>query len=255
MVIGLNENKFDGMGNIYAKFRPNYPQVFIDYLFANFGITNDSIFADIGAGTGILTKQLLEKKVKVYAVEPNDDMRKVAEANLSSFSNFILVNGTAENTTLADNSIDIITVAQAFHWFDKQKFKAECQRILKPLGKVVLVWNSRDSASDLVMQNDLINRKYCPDFKGFSGNRRGKSSEEDFSDFFSGKYIEKIFDNPLKFTEQSFIGRNLSASYALKEFDTHYNSYVHELKKLFDKYSKNGTLIMPNLTRCYIGMV
>ena len=174
----MNENKFDGMGNIYAKFRPNYPQVFIDYLFANFGITSDSIFADIGAGTGILTKQLLEKKVKVYAVEPNDDMRKVAEANLSSFSNFILVNGTAENTTLVDNSIDIITVAQAFHWFDKQKFKAECQRILKPLGKVVLVWNSRDSASDLVMQNDLINRKYCPDFKGFSGNRRGKSSEE-----------------------------------------------------------------------------
>lgn len=155
----MNENKFDGMGNIYAKFRPNYPKDFIDFLFTDLNLPKNCVFADIGAGTGILTKQLLEKGATVYAVEPNDDMRKVAENNLNKFSKFIPVKGTAESTTLPDNSIDIITVAQAFHWFDRQKFKKECQRILKPSGKVILIWNSRDSRSELVIENDSINRK------------------------------------------------------------------------------------------------
>lgn len=251
----MNENKFDGMGNIYAKFRPNYPKAFIDFLFTDLDLPKNCVFADIGAGTGILTKQLLEKGAAVYAVEPNDDMRKVAENNLNEFSRFISVKGSAENTTLSDNSIDIITVAQAFHWFDRPKFKKECQRILKPQGKIVLVWNSRDNKSEPVMENDSINRKYCPNFKGFSGGMRGATTEDDFSDFFSGEYTVKVFRNPLAYSKESFVGRNLSASYALKENDANYAAYVNELEKLFDKYSKDGILTMPNFTRCYFGTV
>lgn len=251
----MNENKFDGMGNIYAKFRPNYPKAFIDFLFTDLNLPKNCVFADIGAGTGILTKQLLEKDATVYAVEPNDDMRKVAENNLKVFSKFIPVKGTAENTALSDNSIDIITAAQAFHWFDRQKFKKECQRILKPSGKVILIWNSRDSKSELIIENDSINRKYCSNFKGFSGGMRGATQEDDFSDFFSGEYTVKTFQNPLTYSKKNFVGRNLSASYALKENDVNYTSYVNELEKLFDKYSKDGVLTMPNFTMCYFGTV
>lgn len=251
----MNENKFDGMGNIYAKFRPNYPKAFIDFLFTNLNLPKNCAFADVGAGTGILTKQLLEKDSTVYAVEPNDDMRKVAENNLNEFSKFIPVKGTAENTTLSDNSIDIITVAQAFHWFDRQKFKEECRRILKPSDKVILIWNSRDSKSELIIENDSINRKYCPNFKGFSGGMKGAATEDDFSDFFSGEYIVKTFQNPLTYSKKNFVGRNLSASYALKENDENYTSYVNELEKLFDKYSKDCVLTMPNFTMCYFGTV
>lgn len=198
---------------------------------------------------------MLEKGATVYAVEPNDDMRKVAENNLSKFSKFIPVKGTAESTTLSDNSIEIITVAQAFHWFDRQKFKKECQRILKPSGKVILIWNFCDSRSELVIENESINRKYCPNFKGFSGGIREVTQENDFSDFFSGEYTVRVFPNPLSFSKESFVGRNLSASYALKENDVNYTAYINEMEKLFDKHSKNGTVTMPNFTRSYIGTI
>ena len=87
----MSENKFNGMGKIYSKYRPAYSFNFIDYLFTNVGISQSSIIADIGSGTGILTKQLLEKGSKVYGIEPNADMRVIAETNLKSFSKFMEV--------------------------------------------------------------------------------------------------------------------------------------------------------------------
>ena len=243
------------MGKIYSQFRPGYPQSFIDYLCSSVGITKDSIIADIGAGTGILTKQLLECGNRVFAVEPNNDMRRIAETDLCSNKNFTPINGTAENTTLPNKSVDFITVAQAFHWFDRKTFQTECKRILKPGGKVILVWNFRDPNSEIVIKNDEINRRYCPNFKGFSGGMRGVAGEDDFSDFFDGRYESNVFDSPLLFDEQGFIGRNLSSSYALKESAEAYNAYVTELRALFHAYAIDGKLTMPNFTRSYVGKV
>ncbi|WP_195238401.1 class I SAM-dependent methyltransferase [Romboutsia sp. 1001285H_161024_C4] len=251
----MNENKFNGMGKIYSKYRPSYPFDFIDYFFTDVGISQRSIIADIGSGTGILTRQLLEKGSKVYGIEPNADMRDIAETNLNNFLGFTSVNGNAENTTIDDNSVDYITVAQAFHWFDRERFKKECQRILKPEEKVILVWNIRDNNNELVIENYEVNRKYCPNFKGFSDGMYGKTNKDDFSDFFNGKYETKVFPNNLIFDMDEFIGRNLSSSYALKSNDSQYNNYVNELKKIYKKYSNNGQLIMPNLTRSYVGDV
>lgn len=251
----MNENKFNGMGKIYSKYRSSYPFNFIDYLFTDVGISQNSIIADIGSGTGILTKQLLERGSKVYGIEPNSDMRIVAETNLKDFSKFTSVNGSAENTTIDDNRIDYIIVAQAFHWFDRERFKKECQRILKPEGKVILVWNSRDNKSELVIENYEVNRKYCPNFKGFSDGMYGKTNKDDFSDFFNGKYETKVFINNLIFDMDGFIGRNLSSSYALKSNDVQYDNYINELKRIYKKHSKNGQLIMPNLTCSYVGNV
>lgn len=251
----MNEKQFDGLGKIYAKFRPSYPENFINYLYSTARITRDSIVADVGSGTGILTEQLLLKGSKVFAVEPNDNMRDIAEKNLNRFTEFVSVSATAENTKLLDNSIDFITVAQAFHWFDKQAFKKECQRILKPGGKVILVWNSRDEKSQLIQANEEINKKYCTDFKGFSGGISDVIENNAFDDFFTGKFEVCVFDNPLEFDENGFIGRNLSSSYAPKEHDDRYDAYVLELKAVFEAYNKNGILIMPNFTRSYVGIV
>src|SRR4051812_6350203 len=93
--------------------------------------------------------QLLARGFTVNGVEPNDDMRIVAEPTLKADSRFISVKATAENTTSNDNSLDLITVAQAFHWFDIEQFRLECQRILKQDAKVALVWNSRDGSSEI----------------------------------------------------------------------------------------------------------
>ena len=251
----MNAAKFDGMGNVYAKYRPSYPQEFIDFLYSEVGINKNSVIADIGSGTGILTKLLLERGNKVFSVEPNDDMRVVAETNLNNYDNFISVKAVAENTTLDAHSVNFITVAQAFHWFDRAKFKVECKRILTLSGKVILVWNSRVISWESVKEGDEINRKYCPDFKGFGGGMRGAEGEDDFNDFFAGKYQARTFQNDQSCDLDGFIGRNLSASYALKESDENYHAYVAEMTASFYKHAVNGKMIMPNVTRSYVGTV
>ena len=246
-----NTLKFTGKATIYAKARPSYAPEFIDYLYSDVGMSNTSVIADIGSGTGILSKALLEKGSDVYCVEPNKDMCRAAENSLSHYSNFHCVSGTAENTTLDMGSVDFITVAQAFHWFDVDRFKAECQRILKYNGKVILVWNSRVSTSELVKENAFICKKYCPNFNGFSGGL--EHIDIDIAKFFNNAFELKSFSNDLIFDKAKFIQRNLSASYSLKETDGEYKSYVSDLEVLFDKYSVNDILTMPNKTVTYTG--
>lgn len=251
----MNEDKFTGKANTYTKYRPSYPDDLIKYLYSQVGLKKDSVIADIGSGTGILTRLLLLQNSFVYGVEPNEDMRKTAEDRLSEYKNFISVNASAENTGLSDLSIDFITVAQAFHWFDRQKFRIECKRILKEKGKVILVWNSRDVLSELVIKNDEINRKYCPGYMGFSGGMENNGPEE-YRDFFKdGIYEYKVFNNDLIFDEDGFIGRNMSASYSPHHGTENYAPYISALKQLFERYSVSGYLRMPNLTRAYVGGV
>ncbi len=250
----MNTEKFSGKASIYEKYRPEYPAAFIDYLYGSAGFSQASTIADVGAGTGILTRQLLEKGSRVFGVEPNNDMRKTAETKLAGFNNFYSVNGTAENTRLDGQSFDFVTVAQAFHWFDALAFKKECMRILKPGGLVVLVWNSRVAGSELVMENAEICKKYCPHFTGFSGGMEEKPS--DLSMFFKdGTYETKHFDNKISYDLEGFIGRNLSASYAPDEKEINYVKFVNAITSLFDRYSVGGRVVVPNVTSCYSGKV
>ncbi len=251
----MNEKKFDGMGEIYSNFRPSYPNGFIEYLYNEVGVDTCDNIADIGSGTGKLTEQLLEIGNKVYAVEPNTDMRNIAEEKLSGYEKFISINGTAENTGLPESSVEYITVAQAYHWFNVVAFKAECKRILSKNGRVILVWNSRNAEAESVIECDAVNRIYCPNFKGFSGGNRGESIDSSFSDFFRGDYEKRIFENNLSLDEAGFIGRQLSSSYALKPHEVGYENYLSELVEIFNRHSENGVMTLPQLTKSYVGGV
>ncbi|HFK1456349.1 TPA: class I SAM-dependent methyltransferase [Bacillus cereus] len=245
---------FTDKADIYAKYRPSYPNEYIEYLLSANELNENQIVADIGSGTGIFSRQLLESGLHVIGVEPNDDMRKMAEQSLKQYPRFQSIKATAENTTLKENSVDLVTVAQAFHWFDKEAFKIECQRILKQKANVALVWNSRDVTSPIIKENAEIFQKTCPTFKGFSGGI--DETPEVFNSFFKdGEYEFKEYQNDLLFNYESFLGRNLSASYAPKENDEEYKNFVSLLSELFEKYSKNGKIILPNLTRSYMGNV
>lgn len=246
-----NTNRFTGKAKEYTKSRPGYPKEFLDYLFTDIGFCSDSVIADIGSGTGKLTKELLRLGCIVYAVEPNFDMRETAERELGGFDKFNSLPGSAEKTGIADNSVDFVTVAQAFHWFDHKAFGAECRRILKTDGSVVLVWNMRDEKSGIVKANDIVCRKYCPKFTGFSGGIN--FDDEKISAFFGGEYNIKVFENNLSFDRDGFISRNLSSSYALSEGDKDYDEYISALNKIFDEYSDGEILIMPNITTVYVG--
>lgn len=251
----MNENRFTGLANTYLKFRPAYPDTFIRYLYSEIGMTNESVIADIGAGTGIFTKLLLEKGSYVFAIEPNADMRSKLSAELQNHSRLTITNSSAENTTLINHSIDFVTCAQAFHWFDPQAFKKECIRMLKPFGKVILVWNIFDLQSTLIQEVQMLKEQYCTEFKGFAGGLKNGGSGNIEIFFNNGVCDYKVFRNDLFYNEEEFIGRNLSSSYAPKENDANYAPYINDLKKLYHKYELNGILSVPNITESYIGEV
>lgn len=248
-----NTQKFSGRAQDYTRGRPGYPKELFDCLYEKYNFSDSSVVADIGAGTGKFSKYLLDMGNKVYLVEPNDDMRSAAQSELSGCKKAVFVNGSSEATTLDDSSVDFVTAAQAFHWFDAAKFKKECKRILKPDGKVVLIWNTRDMSSAFNVKSYEIYKQYCPDFKGYHGGM--KDDDERISEFFNNNCNKIIFENPLIFTKDKFITRSLSASYSLKSGDENFDEYIQALEILFDEYSENGIVIMKNNTTAYIGRV
>lgn len=246
--------KFEGKALIYAKHRPSYPSEYVTYLIESNCLSESSKIADIGSGTGILTKQLLDCGGTVIGVEPNDEMRAVAEERLKGYSKFISLNQTAEQTGIKSSSLDLITVGQAFHWFDAEAFKTECQRILKPFANVALVWNSRDLNSKIVIENAEICKQFCPNFNGFSGGI--EETPEVYKAFFkNGKYEYCEFMNDLVFDLEGFLGRNLSASYAPKSYEVNYPLFVEALTEQFQRYADEGKIVFPNITKSYMGQV
>lgn len=236
----MNYEKYTFNAEKYSKYRTEYPKEFINYLYESAGLNNNSIIADIGSGTGKLSNLLLSKGSQVYSVEPNDDMRKVAEKDLSKFTNFMSVNGTAEKTTLQNSSVDFITVGTAFHWFDMMQFKEECQRVLRPNGKVILVWISRPVNR---------NKNFEINFNGRSGGK--EENPESISPFFKNNNFEyKIFEETSSYTKDTFIGR------ALSTFDKFTDKeYIDELSSLFDNHRVNETIKITLYTRSFVGEV
>ena len=156
----------------YAKYRPGYPEDMLLFL-QTFGKPPATV-ADVGSGTGILTRQLLSIGYQVSAVEPNEAMRREAERTLSGSANCRSVPGTAEATTLADRSVDFITCAQAFHWFDHLKTRLEFSRILKINGIAALIWNERlEDASPVNREYDKLLMEMAPDYQNVSHRQVG----------------------------------------------------------------------------------
>lgn len=248
-----NKEKFTNKADNYAKYRPSYPVEFILYLLYKVGLLN-SVVADIGAGTGILTKLLADRVSKIYAIEPNYQMRSACIKYCSAYENVIVKDGSAEETGLSYDSIDFITVAQAFHWFDKNKCKIEFRRFLRKKGKLILAWNNRVIGSDFVKENDELCRLHCPDFKGFAGGTETNPDSE--SDIFLNGICEyKVFKNDRLLTLEEYIGGSLSSSYAPSEQDGNYQEFITGLKQLFVKYSRNGKVLIPNKTYSYVGEI
>src|SRR6185503_18677591 len=136
-------SRFSSRVEDYAKYRPGYPSELLEILNSECGLSRESVIADVGSGTGLLSEVFLRNGNTVFGIEPNELMRTTAEGLLKGFEHFQSVVGTAEKTTLPESSVDFVTAGQAFHWFDRAAAKQEFARILKPDGWVVLIWNAR----------------------------------------------------------------------------------------------------------------
>ena len=107
--------RFSSRVENYIKYRPGYPPAVFRLLESECGLTADSVVADVGSGTGLLSELFLGNGYRVYGIEPNREMREAGERLLSSYTNFKSVGGRAEETTLDDGSVDFVTAGQAFH--------------------------------------------------------------------------------------------------------------------------------------------
>ncbi|WP_276354498.1 class I SAM-dependent methyltransferase [Cohnella caldifontis] len=247
-----SKERFSNRVEDYVKYRPGYPREAIDYLYEEGGLSAESVAADIGAGTGIFSRYLLERGTKVIGVEPNDRMRGAAEEALSGFPGFRAVPGSAEATGLPGAYVDFIVSAQAFHWFDQAAARREFARILKPGGKTALIWNVRLTSGTRFLEEyeDLL-LKLGTDYADV--NLRNVTREQLASFFRRGTMREARFTNRQIVDFDGLSGRLRSSSYAPAPGHPNHEPMMRELKALFDRNQQNGHVSLDYETTVYLG--
>ena len=238
----------------YIRYRPTYPRELLSLMEREMSFGPESIIADIGSGTGLLTELFVSNGNLTYAIEPNHEMRYAADEILGSYPNYRSTAGRAEETLLATQVVDIVTAGQAFHWFDPVAVKNEFRRILKPEGWVVLVWNNRiDQASGFMQGYETFLKSYATDYTT-QHHRIGKSAS--MHQFFSpNKVFFKSFANHQKFDLQGLLGRYLSTSYAYDDAHPHHELAKAKLTGLFDQFQREGKVSMLYNTEIYYGQL
>jgi SAM-dependent methyltransferase len=243
--------RFSNRVEDYVKYRPGYPKDILNYLSTGFGLSSKKIIADIGSGTGISTEMFLAEGYTVFAVEPNKEMRDKATELLGHYALYHEVDGTAEATTLEDNSVDAIIAGQAFHWFQPGQTRLEFSRILKKDGIVVLIWNERLTASEFEVKYDELIIKHGKDYVQVDHRNISTGRIEAF--FNPSPFEYKVFANKQVFDFDGLKGRLLSSSYMPSANEEGYNEMIEDLQVLFNQYQEGGWITINYDTKVYTG--
>lgn len=248
-----SKERFSDRVDNYVKFRPTYPAEAVDCMIEKSRADEKPNFtvADLGAGTGKFSRLLVERKLNVIAVEPNKNMREAAENELSGYENYTSISASAEETGLESHSVDLITAAQAFHWFDREKCKVEFERILKRGGQVALIWNRRDVSVPFMAEYTDITYRYAVEPPNETYDHEMNS--QTYGGFFEGGYNEYYFRSSQKFDFDGMWGRAQSSSYSPPENHGNHIKLRDALKNLFEKYNKNGFVDFGYVTEVIIG--
>ncbi len=245
--------RFSDRVDDYVRYRPGYPAELIQFLVAKAGLSAGSVVADVGAGTGIFTRLLLETGAKVFAVEPNDAMRMAAEDWLRPCANFESAPGTAEATGLPDGAVSLITCAQAFHWFDLPGARREFRRILRRDGWCAVIWNTTVvDASEFAIGYERIKEEFGTDFRSVRHEHIAKAGKFDLF-FGAGNWERREFENFQSLDLAGLKGRLLSSSYAPKEGQPGHEAMIASLEGLFDRCRKNNAVRMEYKTEVFFG--
>ncbi|MBD2561018.1 MULTISPECIES: class I SAM-dependent methyltransferase [Nostoc] len=238
-------NRFSDRAEDYVKYRPSYPADAINIILEGLGENSQLVAADIGAGTGIASRLLAERGVNVIAIEPNAAMREAAEPHpLIEFRH-----GTAEFTQLPDNSVDLVTCFQAFHWFNPEPTLLEFHRILKPSARLAVVWNNRDKEDALTTEYSLIVRKA-------SNNHPAESRMQSVEPLLVTPYFINIHEYNFTYRQQldltGLIGRAMSVSYLPRE-GLAYEQLIHNFQELYMHFrDENGFVYMVYRTSVHL---
>ena len=243
--------RFSNRVENYLKYRPTYPPEIIPLLNAECGLTPDVVIADIGSGTGFLSELFLKNGNRVIGIEPNAEMRAAGDQLLAKYPGFSSIDATAEATTLADASIDFVTAGQAFHWFARDQARVEFERILKPDGWVVIVWNGiRVEKSPVMTGYQEVLLRYGTDYRGVSREIADAYVETFFA---PGKGKFARFEFYQLFDFEGLKGRMLSASYAPGPDHPNYEPMLREIRQVFDANETDGKVVFDYETEVYYG--
>ncbi len=234
--------RFTGLGETYARYRPGYPAAAIDHLLHTFGLGPGAVLVDVGCGTGISSRLLAERGIHVIGIEPNDDMRRQAEVSpLATGPQPSYRAGRAEATGLVDGCADVVLAAQAFHWFDPEPTLREFHRILRPEGWVALMWNERDENDPFTRAcGDII--RTVPRAAADEDRRRQAGTALWQSSFF--RDAEKVlFRNEQTLTEEELLGRIFSVSYLPRD-EAGRAPLAAQLRQVFARFQVEGRVIM-----------
>jgi ubiquinone/menaquinone biosynthesis C-methylase UbiE len=223
----------------YARYRWDYCPQAIETILKVTGVSSQSSVADIGAGTGILTKHFLGRVRRVYAVEPNAQMRRQAETSLGAQPSCTIVDGRAEATTLPDHSIDLIAVAQAIHWFEPRATRTEFWRILQPGGWLALIRNYGTDSQE----REAVDQVFS-DENGFNRAAWSARPERKPVGFFYGTedYSRHVYPFATHRTWDQFIGSLSTASTAPDEGDPRYARFMRAAREVFERLAPGGVL-------------
>lgn len=242
--------RFSSRVDDYVKYRPTYPTAVLDCLKEECGLTDTAVIADIGSGTGLLSKLFLDNGNTVYGVEPNEAMRLAGETYLADYGNFTSMAATAEATTLAADSVDFVVAGQAAHWFEAKPARAEFLRILKAGGTIALVWNTRDvTGSDFMQAYEHI----LVDFARTDTLRPARTGgHERDPDYILGEAVKRrTFSNQKLCDYEALQGLTLSSSMSPLVGDPKHEPMLAALRQLFNDFQVDGRVYVLYLTELY----
>lgn len=247
------KERFSDRVDDYVRYRPDYPRPFLELLMKECGLGMGRVVADVGSGTGMLTRLLLESGAQVIGVEPNAAMRAAAEQALGREPRFRSVDGSAEATRLPDASVDLITAAQAFHWFDTVRARSEFSRILMARGWVALAWNQRKDSS---FNRDYVAmlEQYAPDYSEVRA--RDRDAEAKMCAFFAPASPRVArFDNEQDLDRPGLRGRLLSSSYAPRGGHPLHAPMLARLDEIFAAHAHEGRVTIAYDTAVWYGQL
>ena len=237
---------------VYAQSRPDFDPTALASFVENSGLTVDSVVADIGAGTGRLTHQLLDHFSQVYAVEPNADMRQIAMTQYHEQPGFHSIGGTAENIPLPTDRVDLITAGQAIHWFEPEAARAEFRRIGKArtwlyTARILPLDTELNAAVGAVFADE--NRQVNPvEHPGAKINRRKFY-------FTPETYQIQQFPHVFPHTWEIFLGGMRSASFGPTPDEPKYSNFVAAARAVFEQFSENDILPWQIATEIEFGIL
>lgn len=246
-------DRFNHRADNYDKYRPGYPQALLDFMYEHNSLGKQSLVVELGAGTGILTEELVKWPCTIVAIEPNNEMRKKAVQTLQTFRNCILKDTTAEQTGLVDHSVDFIICAQSFHWFNITETKKEFERILKDKGKVAVIWNIRSAETLFEKEYEDFILEFSIDYKEVKNRELRGNNLGGF--FRPNSLAEHLFIYDTYLTFEQLFGRTLSYSYMPNEDHARTPEMKIKLQTLFDKYATKGIISLSYKTKLFMGTI